>query len=371
MVAVHGAFRADNYGDTVLLQVTLRWVNRLGYRAALSNCTERTAKQVDGDFEMFLWREHMRRTVALVYTGGGYLGEGPVTSAKWHRSLVKQVLPIGAGFRLARKPYGFLGVGVGPLSYRFSRMAIGWLARGARVSSVRDTESRDYLLAYGGSKERVIVTADLALASELRDMYPCAGQGKNLDKPYALIHLIHKPDTDAHQWATCECIREFLRTTPNARVVSVSDNPAKAHREIACSIGEFMGHDRCSVEAYESPRQLSELISGARFTVTNKLHVGVISAAYGRPTYALANHGKTERFFRQIGRLEHWSPRSTPSLDRLGSFLREAWSGGIGEAPGLGAAREAAEQNRLFLQRMIAGELSVSHPESWENDQCV
>lgn len=336
-----------------MLQLTVDWVNHLGYKALLSNCSRRTASQIQGDTEIFCHKKHMRDAIALVYTGGGYLGEGPATSAMWHAQLLRENIPICLAFRVAGKPYGLIGAGVGPLKYRVSRCAVGWLANGAVVNAVRDLESRQHLVAFGGPESRTVVTADMALSGDVLQLYPPNPDSKDQVAPYGVLHFTHKPDADRQQSAVCNLIRDFIARTPNARIIAISDNPTQVHARASESVVSFLGPKSSSVQTYESPKQICELLGNARFVISNKLHVSVVATAYGCPTFGLADHPKTERFFRHVGRCEYWSPRIKPNIEGLAKFLDDAWAGQVQPAPGLVDARSAADANRLYLEQIV------------------
>src|SRR5690606_34518622 len=99
----------------------------------------------------------------IVHGGGGYFGEPRLPSLRWRVKFVLQHMMPGILARLKGKPYGYFGIGFGPLNNWFIRKIGMYVINGSKVVSVRDNESEEYLLQYG-FKGTINVVPDSALS---------------------------------------------------------------------------------------------------------------------------------------------------------------------------------------------------------------
>lgn len=330
-VIIHGAFDSDNFGDVLLADLTARHVNLLGYRACVSGSNDAIVSQLGGDVTRLRSRWQARTAKALVYSGGGYWGEQPNSHLKWHLSRGKKHLPIGYLFKLLGKPYACVGAGFGPLRYSLSRKLVTTLLNGTDYLALRDAESRDYFHAYGGDAGKVEVTADMALVISPGMIKERMGTRKPLDFPEGAIGIHANESLESgRQKKFLETLRPLLMQHPERKFVVFQDggsNKPSRYQQVK-EIASYLGTSVHAIE-YVSPWQLCDALSRMSVVITNKLHVGIVSAALGKVVLALPNHPKTTRFYRQLGRSELCFESADIESGRFQGALHAAVDGGI------------------------------------------
>src|SRR5690606_804405 len=114
--------------------------------------------------------------------------------------------------------------------------------------------------------------------------------------------------------------------------------------------------NRVHMAPYQDPWKLLALISQLRMVVTTKLHVGIVATAVGTLPLSFAQHHKTQRFFRQIGASELYTPLNSVSRERvadqfdmaLGTILGDNYTYKLPRQ-----IRESARRNQELVQRFI------------------
>jgi polysaccharide pyruvyl transferase WcaK-like protein len=366
-IALHGAYRHDNFGDMLLLGIYIRWIReshpecRVVLPFLRNNLTGLVKADGRGISELF-------RASALVYGGGGYFGEPNQGWTLWALRNSLRHVPVGAVARARGIPIAISGVGAGPLSSGLARRLFVRLFRWAGSVTVRDVESRDYMERYGVEAERAVVTADAALSLEAADVPTGAleeagqalrGLAGSWRIGFNVAHSIRLRGMDP----LLHDMRAFAARYPQASFVFFLDEGAgrgeayhvtRMAREIERRVAA-----PAVVIPYQGPDQVLGVIKALDLVITTKLHVGIVACALGTSVLAFPAHQKTRRFYEQISAGDRCLPlhRIGPgdALAQLERFVR----GELGPVVVPPGVRAAALNNRTVLAGFLARALSV------------
>ena len=366
VVAVHGSYQTDNYGDLLLIALYARWVRELlpGARVVHPSPVRPARRWLAADD--YGW-DALVRAGALVYAGGGYFGEPASDVARWGRRNYRRHVPPGALAAMLGLPVTINGVGVGPVEFKRYRRAVAALFRRARHPTVRDEESLAWLVEWGIEPAPVRVTGDAALALD-RSALPSGATEEvraRLDaRRSARLVGVHLPSRAAElEVPVLAAFDRLLHDDPALGLVVLRETVVGAPAPPGGSLGaavlaRFAG--RAVFLPYESPDAFTAVVGALDAIVTTQLHVGIVAAAFDVPVLSLARHAKTERLWRQLGASWRCAP-----LDRLaGVDLPELAARALAPlGPGTvmvpHAVRRAAWANRDALAAFLA--------EAWPN----
>ena len=318
VVAVHGSYQTDNYGDLLLIALYARWVRELLPIAQVVHpAPVRPARRwLPADASGW---DALVRSGALVYAGGGYFGEPAGDVTRWGRRNYRRHVPPGALATMLGLPVTINGVGVGPIEYQRYRRAVAALFRRARHATVRDEESLAWLTEFGIDSADLRVTGDAALTLE-RGRLPSGAAALVREHLGAVggVRLVgvHLPSRAPEQLpVVASAFDRLLREDPAVRLVVLRETvvgaPAPPGGSLGAAILErFAG--RAVFLPYESPDDFTTVLASLDAVATTQLHVGIVAAAFDVPVLSLARHAKTERLWRQLG-----VPWRCAPLDRL------------------------------------------------------
>src|SRR5690606_25173644 len=175
---------------------------------------------------------------------------------------------------------------------------------GAKVISVRDEESKAYLVKYG-FRGKISVNPDSALS--LGDISSRFHFEKNnhRDKVKIALHLpLDKDkDYDAIKPHLIELLNDLKRSQSSVEFNFLVDHGLdrnnyqyKFFERISQEIGVSW-----FIKEYITPEDTLSFISNCDVVVTTKLHVAITSYALGVKPVGISKHPKTKRFFKQVG----------------------------------------------------------------------
>jgi hypothetical protein len=319
VVAVHGSYQTDNYGDLLLIALYARWVRELlpGARVVHPSPVRPARRWLPADD--YGW-DALVRARALVYTGGGYFGEPAGDITRWGRRNYRRHIPPGALAGMMGLPITINGVGVGPIEFKRYRRAVAALFRRARHSTVRDEESLAWLVEWGIDPGAARVTADAALTLDRGVLPPGATaeiRGRLAPGDGARLVGVHLPSRAPELAAPILAAFERLLGDDSAlRLVVLRETVVGAPAPPGGSLGAAV-LERFAARSiflpYESPDGFTAVLGALDGIVTTQLHVGIVAAAFDVPLFSLARHPKTERLWRQLA-----APWRCVPLDRLG-----------------------------------------------------
>lgn len=328
VIRVHGAFEVNNFGDILLVKIFVEWVRQLGHIPQILNAPNYVQKECNTQLECDT------RPDAIIFVGGGYLGE-PKRSYfgrwKWGNSLISRHLSVMKEAADAEIPYGIIGTGFGPISNLVARYKARSLINQSSITVLRDRESFDFATSYGCKVD--FTSADAALsvhhltlnteAQSTADMLMKHANGK----PILLVQLDQSEDYGP-EWmllsnSLLKCIdpNEFF-------VVGVSDQSGTSvslrHKKAAD--GFLKNFDHSLFLPYQNIDSFIGTISAANMVITNKLHIGIVSTALNKPVVSLPTHQKTLRFYKQLDREYACVPKALWSEDSICDAYRKVHS---------------------------------------------
>ena len=337
-IAVHGSYHTDNFGDVLLVSLYSRWIQQhsLNPRVVLPFVPRalRSLYSVDAFGVGELMRAH-----GLVYTGGGYFGEPSHGVARWTVRNIMRHAPVGYCIRARSRPYIINGVGAGPLTMRASRRTFVDLFQRAAAITVRDNESKEFLVSYGMDPERILVTADAAFMlsrSDIpRESWEYASQRVSSAESAAIlgVHLAAPTGVKGIQHVLSD-LKRFARGTNSVKYLLLCDSgigtPRGWQAENAKLLKAELGAKAVLVP-YVSPWHLAAILGEVDAVVTTKLHVGIVATALGSLSLAFPQHAKTQRLYRQIDAPERCTLLSElekgVAYRKLNQLIEGRWKG--------------------------------------------
>ncbi len=339
-VALHGCYNTLNFGDVLLLDLLARHVAARPDTRAFNPWppAAKTAKTGERGLLGCL------RADAAVFGGGGYLTDAGGRST---RRLSRYSLPARL-WRTTRTPYCIVGAGIGPpLTGRGARHA-ATVFRGARYAAVRDDASRALLAERGIDVRNVEVTADLALSLRRDDIdqsnHAAAATRLGTAPPGVRrlgVHLAVAGLTAQLVNAIAAALAKGLAgDADGVEVVWLFDH-GDADAPVVADISR-RHLPRFRVLGRQPVWPTIALLSALDGVITTKLHVGIVAWAVGTPPCGFSAHGKTRRFYEQVGRTDHHAPFDPSRLDAL-----QRWTRQFAMDPAAFAAEDAIARRHL------------------------
>lgn len=302
-IALHGAAYGQNFGDVLILKLLADYLRSEAEAEIFFPFGRRAFSDASGEKVGGLFR--LVRAHAAVMGPGGYFGERRTETESWNRRFRHYHGGFYKLIKIIKKPIFIHGVGVGPLSDQSSRELAVRIFEYARHISVRDIESRNWLLEWGISSEKVSVFPDVALTlmSQRKTYQSFANyhHEQSDDTPQVGLHLPlpKQLPASAHQSLILE-ISGLLKSQPNLQLLMLTDDPKQQINKDIITL--VKAHGQATIADYISPGKLIADISSCDAVVTTKLHVAICASALGVAPLGLYWHPKVSRFFSMIGR---------------------------------------------------------------------
>jgi len=324
-LAIHGCYAGGNFGDILIHDLIRQYVERefevhvvcpwLKY--ADNGRTRRSGKG---------WYDVVTANAA-VFGGGGYFN-GSGRAAK--RRVSRRYLLPARTWSVLKTPYIVLGVGVGPPLSDDVGGPVRTICEGADRVTVRDDESRKLLEKIGVSREDITVTCDVVMSLTDEHIPGTAQQiaTEDLGDPGNGIRYLglHFPNFYGPRCLIGEPPFHARRPDPRlTRVLSQVASVLKKHEDIqpvwinTGSSGSFLYALKricrdtlpcLKILPYRDHWVTASTLGRLDGVITSMLHVGVTAWSLGVPCCCFATHGKSQRFYRQIGRLKYFSEAS-------------------------------------------------------------
>ncbi len=306
---IHGSFMNDNYGDFLLYYIAENICKRY------SDSIESFSSAVDPSYTDYcsVIRKPKHYSIfqsdLVLFAGGGYFGEPNKRKIYWNlRCLVKHLIP--AYFICNRKiPYAIIGVETGPLSFKISKIILKKVCNHAKVLSVRNIESKQFLESIG-VKNKIEVYPDWIMGIEpslLINHETNVNQIFN-DIPkkckVLFVHLTTRMNEGKNN--VIEDLKEYFQQENDVYLLFGCDQKTNTQYLRASELANDFPKDRCKVLAYNSPWELSSVLNRVDAVLTDKLHVGIVATLFQKEVVSVASHKKTLKFYRYIDR-EEWT----------------------------------------------------------------
>lgn len=306
LIALHGSYYGDNFGDTLFVQLFVEWIKEIGeYKAGnivLPFASNRARKLVNvSDIKGI---KSLIKSRCIIFIGGGYFGEPKPKAHIWHARLFVRHLSVALFSMALKKPYIFVGIGAGPLTNTITKKITVLVCNRSNKVVVRDIESKEYLIEYGVDNSKILVTADSVLSIQPRNLYD-----KNESEVVKIG--IHLPSLVVHAGLSevVTDLKKFCSSLDNYKLYSFKDFYKEGFQDAVEPIlkDAFQGEKIEHIE-YVNPNQLIDQIGKFDILLTNKLHVGIIGLTQKVHTVSFAIHPKVRRLYNQLGLSKYTVP---------------------------------------------------------------
>src|SRR5690625_4460071 len=223
---------------------------------------------------------------AFIYISGGYFGESHNESLKGSLYRFLRYFLYGLIMTFRRKPIAILGVGAGPLNRSFLRKTAVYLFNKAKIVSVRDNISKEYMKNYG-VKNKIEVTSDSAqvIDNNIFDINNSQvffnWEEKVKDRKKILIHVNKIGNNDLYLENVIHAIKETLALNKNYGFVITSDSVIS--KEHLNKVYNELPDDRTVIYNFKDPLEFLNVIASVDSIITPKLHVGILASTYNKP----------------------------------------------------------------------------------------
>lgn len=330
-VVVHGAYRGDNFGDTLLMALTCRELRSCGCKVLVSNVCANSMRYVAIDENILVLsnRKEEQESDVLVYGGGGYFGEQPVSPVKWNLRFIKLHLPIGFRFAKRRKGIVFCGVDFGPQCLWLARVLSKKLLNSAVYIGARNAESCAFLSDIGVDNKIFYETADVALLLKQLNVPEIEAAGSyKAENRRVLVHPSYEIERREGR-LMAELVRRNFDNKVGIEVALLADRANRNVDKMLEGWSSYLGIPDAQVFPYRGPWETCALIRDSEAVVTNKLHTGIVASAYGKNVISLAKHPKNLRFFNQLGRPELCLLFEGAFEEKFNALLRDLVAGAL------------------------------------------
>ena len=300
-IVLHGAYKGDNFGDTLLLLILISKLQDKGIQIILSNTCKSTVEKCKQfkNIRMAKGISELMFADCLIFGGGGYFGEQPTNKIKWYLNFIKNHLAIGYLFIIMRKPIAFIGVEFGELSNAFIKWLSCLLLNKAKILGARNFDSVSWLKDNVTNKN-IVYSADMAL--NIKD-FDFEGDCTNNSSEFEiLMHPSFDPKLDSVSAQIVDCLNKINWENDSMKLSLILDRNNAETERLAASWRSALGDKISNIYKYESPLELCAIIKNSNCIISNKLHTTIVAASYGRRVISVAKHPKNKRFFNDIGR---------------------------------------------------------------------
>jgi polysaccharide pyruvyl transferase CsaB len=303
-IVLSGYYGFDNAGDEALLVAITTSIKRLAPDAefvVFSGSPARTVylHGIPAVHYMNPWQVLRELSTAdLLISGGGSIFQD-VTSA---RSLAYYISVVALA-RMLGKPVIFYAQGVGPINRRFSRCLMRLVANRVNIISLRDEDSRQYLLDMGVNRVPMEVTADPVFCLE-----PGINEEKSVHGLLTGLGAAGQPriGVAVRQWQVLDQYRTHLAnlldelTLQGYRVIFI---PMAYPEDIAASrrVMDIMSQPALLVDRHLSSSEHLALIAGLDLLIGMRLHALIFAASRGVPFAGISYDPKIDAFLNLFG----------------------------------------------------------------------
>ncbi|TYB79041.1 polysaccharide pyruvyl transferase family protein [Bizionia myxarmorum] len=306
-IGIHGSYYVRNFGDTLILYIIKNWVKEYSQDIDISLPFVTSEKEA---FEILNCEnkiKEIRELDGLIFGPGGYFGEQPgsfVRRLLWSIRNYRRHISWNKELFKYKVPYMIVGVGVGPISFNFLKRKIIKLFEKAEFISVRDKYSKQYLVDWGVSAQKISIAPDVALTLSKANI-----KSENKTPKVAL----HYPNNKLIKSGKFNEFIQFIeKITVKYDVYLLEDAEGQFSNDREDNLKNILSKHgiELPIIRYKNPSKLITELQGMDKIITSKLHVGIVGYALGKPTLSIPLHTKTIRFYEQIKREEFCIPLS-------------------------------------------------------------
>jgi polysaccharide pyruvyl transferase WcaK-like protein len=373
-IALHGFVYSTNFGDMLLSRLTADIVSRRSPRASISLPFASRPFVRSAGIDCATGLSSFLGADALLYHGGGYFAFPPRFQLFDRTRLYRRFYAPGLAAAALRKPYGIFGVGVGPIRSSFQSLAVRRVFQGASMISVRDEEGHDWLRRIGVPNSKINLAADLAIRLGWSDVPQAAVQHAEhllADVPGESrigIHLSAPSTTSQQHSAAIRGILNYLGRHPEVGVVLLCDHlspdkpEAAPQYQAAVEMAKHLG-PRARFVGQPPLWSLVALLGKLDGLITNKLHAGIVSSAFGRRVVSIAKSEKNFRFFRQAGAESRCMRLADCTTTDIPGFLEQGFESLHEPTPLPASLKDLARRNEMLIDRFLEAITSTTPPQ--------
>lgn len=301
---IHGCFNTTNFGDLLLAELIAKYLLE---KWNIETETIRLLKDVPLEYCKQASVGHIIKPKYAIYGGGGYLHDSN-GNPRITKRLLRYTLPAKV-WKTLRIPYSIIGPGGGPYAVGTGAERIKFLCNNASHITIRDNQTVELLRNIGVNRNDIVTTADLALTITSDDipvkyrfdMKSLVGDqygtrkilGMHLERVYEEREIFEK-----------FCKLPFLKDPDflsKFHIVFFYDYKSNDAEWVEQKIDQIENLSYSIVHRMNH-WLTADLIRQFDAMVSTKLHVSIVSVAFGVPVFGYSYHQKSERFYREIGR---------------------------------------------------------------------
>lgn len=330
---IHGCYHNKNFGDILLLNLLSDYIRNELKLIPTSPWVRKSQKVGLNCKRGKGWFDILSANIAI-YGGGGYLVNG---GQKTRRYLLPAKI-----WQRKKVPYIILGVGVGPDISGIGANRVKTIVAGADFITVRDKESKDLLVSIGCDTKKITVTADIAIDFSIdkiprwakdyaEDEFKKFSNGKRYlglhlpdlkgDRSLTLTHPFYARTIDSKLIQTLKLLNKILENEKNIEPIWIDTGWTKKYeKDLKKACRQYLPSSKFTT--YKNHWVTASILGKLDTIITTKLHIGIVAWALGVPCCSFAKHGKTKRFYRQIGR-EAYVSGFTSEVDIIGRWVNQ------------------------------------------------
>ena len=293
LVAVHGSYFSNNFGDTLLVKLVCEYVASIVGKSNVFLAVKGNEREQLYIGYPVLPAQRRSEVTHLVFAGGGYWGEPNAGTYKRYRWYLRNYFRHASWVAsYSHAKIGFFGLGFGPISSYWYRRVASSILKKAEIILLRDEESICYFKKYGFRGEPSLCV-DFALSLSHYADYNKKREGVAL----------HLPNLSREE---IDIIVDFVFFAfGKEKIISIifdtAGKEARSRAEIIRSSAlRYFSQSNIALKYYEGVDKTLNDLSGYDLVVTNKLHVGIVTVALGGKVISVPAHSKTFRFYRQM-----------------------------------------------------------------------
>lgn len=260
-------------------------------------------------------KSRMTSMDALIYISGGYFC-GDDKNIKDYILRFFRYFYVGLYFSFAKKPIAVIGMDIGKIEHRFLRICAKRILKSAKIISVRNEESVQYLKKYG-IHTPYCLTSDTAQVLDERfgKSHPLKLEN---DEKYLFFHIFTNiTKNKSTVYKLIPAIEKFLNDNPDYKLVVGCDQYEEFEDDILADINESL-NCKAILYKYENPLELFSLLNSMDYIITPKLHVGIVGCTLGKSVLSFSVHtDKIERYYKQIGEADRSVALSDCNIDMV------------------------------------------------------
>ena len=298
---------SENFGDMLLSKILIDWARPvMSSRLRLLHPSGRVADILE--VKKAHWRE-LLGSQAVILGGGGFFQrmDGSKGATK---AILKYGVPIILAKTLGKKT-AMLGVGAKAIPSPLIDFLLSWAFRFSDLLVFRDPLGHAYALSLLPTHlhPRVHLATDLVfsiddtwLDSDEKTWAAALIQAMPGNRTLA-VHLSEPASAGGAYKDVANLLAERISAQPDVRVLLIEDHPGgnSAQSRAQVEMVERLKDVPTTIVPYPGVERLAALLSASDAVFTNKLHVGLCSAAMGTPTFSVAKHQKNIVTFEDIG----------------------------------------------------------------------